>query len=73
MDSILTRTFWDTDPPASPERANRINLRAARDGGQVNTDGHGLKIFISPAARENFLQTDTVVFKASLPPIGGYK
>jgi hypothetical protein len=44
----------------------------AGDGGQVNTDEHGLKkIFISPAARKNLLQTDTIVVQDSLPPQGG--
>jgi hypothetical protein len=38
----------------------------------MNTDEHGLKrTFISPAARKNLLQTDTIVIQDSLPPPGG--
>jgi hypothetical protein len=38
----------------------------------MNTDKHGLKrIFISPAASKNILQTDTIVFQDSLPPPSG--
>jgi hypothetical protein len=33
-----------------------------------DTDEHGLRIFISPTARENLFETDPIVFKEALSP-----
>ena len=40
---------------------------------RMTTDEHGLKKrnLISPAARENLLQTDTFVYQNKVPPPGG--